>query len=423
MPIKLYSQNEEVYIKVKEMSKVSNRVAIVRPTGTGKMHIALKFLEENKEKRALYVAPSNTILHDVKKNIFSEGMTMTDFPNLRRITYQKLAKLTDEEIEKLEVDIIILDEFHHCGAPEWGKGVKRLLQRNSNAFILGLSATPLRYYDGLRDMADELFYNNVASEMTLEEAIEQEILPEATYVTSLYGYGLELENMQKNINRIGNKEKREKAQALFNTLSQKLDENMKHLPELFSEYIKNKNGKYIVFCKSLQDMEEKMKKVDELFGSVNPTITVRYVSSHIKENDRILNEFENDDDENTLKLLFAVDMLNEGYHVKDLDGVIMMRPTYSPTLYTQQIGRALTIGGSKRPVIIDLVNNFDTCRIIEEFSERVIRSRGNKMQSKVRLTRDPISSSKLESFEVESRFSIFDKTKEFREIAYEVKLL
>ena len=102
---------------------------------------------------------------------------MEDFPQLKRITYQKLARLTDEEIQELDADIIILDEFHHCGAPEWGKGVERLLQRNEGAIVLGLSATPVRYTDGLRDMADELFENNVASEMTLEEAIEREILP------------------------------------------------------------------------------------------------------------------------------------------------------------------------------------------------------------------------------------------------------
>lgn len=161
MPIILKPHNIEPYQKVNDKFKESNKVAVIHPTGTGKMFIALKFLEDNKEKKAIYVAPSNAILHDVKKNIFSEGMTMSDFPNLKRITYQKLMSLTDEEIQELEADIIILDEFHHCGAPEWGAGVERLLQRNKGASILGLSATPLRYFDGLRDMADELFENNI----------------------------------------------------------------------------------------------------------------------------------------------------------------------------------------------------------------------------------------------------------------------
>ena len=237
MSIELKPHNEEAYGKVKEKFKISNRVAVIHPTGTGKMYIALKMLEDNKERKAIYIAPSNAILHDVKKNIFAEGMNMSDFPNLKRITYQKLAQLSDEEIQNLDFDIIVLDEFHHCGAPEWGKGVERLLQENPNANILGLSATPLRYFDGLRDMSDELFDNNVASEMSLEEAIENGILPEATYVSTLYDYDSELQSMQEDINKIEDKEKREQAQALFDSLNKKLDENTRNLPELFAEHM------------------------------------------------------------------------------------------------------------------------------------------------------------------------------------------
>mgnify|MGYP003292019571 CR=1 FL=1 len=102
MPISLKPHNIKTYKKVIDKMKESDRVAVIQPTGTGKMFIALKLLEENKEKKAIYLAPSNAILHDVKKNIFSEGMTMADFHLLKRITYQKLANMSDEEIEKFE---------------------------------------------------------------------------------------------------------------------------------------------------------------------------------------------------------------------------------------------------------------------------------------------------------------------------------
>ena len=407
MSIRLKPHNVETYKKVTDKLKESNKVAVIHPTGTGKMYIALKLLEENKGKKAIYVAPSNPILHDVKKNIFAEGMTMSDFPNLKRITYQKLARLTDQEIQELDADIIILDEFHHCGAPEWGKGVERLLQRNEGASVLGLSATPLRYTDGLRDMADELFENNVASEMTLEEAIESEILPEASYVSTLYGYDKELEGMQTNIDKIKDEEKRKEAQDLLNNLRDKLDENTQNLPELFSEHMQEKSGKYIVFCRNIEDMNEKMEQAQKMFGGVNSNITIRGISSKIKESDKILTEFEQDREEGTLKLLYAVDMLNEGYHIKDLDGVIMMRPTFSPTIYTQQLGRALTVGGDKSPVVLDLVNNFDSCKIIEDFAEKMKKYKGNDKTGRTENSK-------------KSRLSIFDTTKEFREIAEKI---
>ena len=407
MSIKLKPHNVETYKKVTDKLKESNKVAVIHPTGTGKMYIALKLLEANKEKKAIYVAPSNPILHDVKKNIFAEGMTMSEFPNLKRITYQKLARLTDEEIQELDADIIVLDEFHHCGAPEWGKGVDRLLKRNEGASVLGLSATPLRYTDGLRDMTDELFENSVAAEMTLEEAIESEILPKASYVSTLYGYDKALKDMQTNIDKIKDEDKREEAQKLLESLRGKLDENTQNLPELFSEHMKNKTGKYIVFCRNIEDMNEKMEQAQKMFWRVNPNMTIRGVSSKIKESDKILTEFEQDSEEGTLKLLYAVDMLNEGYHIRDLDGVVMMRPTFSPTIYTQQLGRALTVGGDKSPVVLDLVNNFDSCKIIEDFAERMKKYKGNDKTGRT-------ESSK------KSRFSIVDTTKEFREIAEKI---
>ena len=405
MSITLMPHNIEAYEKVNEDIEKNNKTAVIQPTGTGKMYIGLKYVENNKGKKTIYIAPSNSILHDVKKNIFAEGMTMQDFPNLKRITYQKLATLSDEEIEKLEADIIIVDEFHHCGAPVWGKGVERLIERNPNAKILGFSATPIRYNDGLRDMADEMFENNVASEMTLEEAIDSGILPGATYVSTLYGYEQELEKMQANIdNTKASIENRKQAQELLNELRKKIDENTQNLPELLSEHMKNKSGKYIVFCKNIDDMNEKMEQAQKMFGGVNSNIKVRGVSSKIKETDRILTEFEQDNEEGTLKLLYAVDMISEGYHVKDLDGVVMMRPTYSPTVFMQQLGRGLTVGNDKETVILDLVNNFDSCKIIEDLAERMKQYKGREGAGEKEKRKS-------------SRLSIFDTTKEFREIA------
>ena len=405
MPITLMPHNIETYGKVNKDIEKNNKTAVIQPTGTGKMYIGLKYVEDNKGKKTIYIAPSNAILHDVKKNIFAEGMTMQDFPNLKRITYQKLATLSDEEIEKLEADIIIIDEFHHCGAPVWGKGVERLIERNPNAKILGFSATPIRYNDGLRDMADEMFENNVASEMTLEEAIDRGILPGATYVSTLYGYEQELGKMQADIDSMkGSIENRRQSQELLDELRKKLDENTQNLPELLSEHMKNKSGKYIVFCKNIDDMNEKMEQAQKMFGGVNSNIKVRGVSSKIKETDKILTEFEQDNEEGTLKLLYAVDMISEGYHVKDLDGVVMMRPTYSPTVFTQQLGRGLTVGNDKETVILDLVNNFDSCKIIEDLAERMKQYKGREGAGEKEKRKS-------------SRLSIFDTTKEFREIA------
>ena len=94
--------------------------------------------------------------------------------------------MTDEEIAELAPAYIILDEFHRAGAESWGRGVQRLLARFAEISVLGLSATSIRYLDNRRDMADELFDGNVASEMTLGEAVVRGILTPPTYVISMY---------------------------------------------------------------------------------------------------------------------------------------------------------------------------------------------------------------------------------------------
>ena len=413
MSIELKKHNQKAYEKVKKNFEKSNKVAVIHPTGTGKSFLALKLLEDNRDKKAIYIAPSNTILHNIKRNIHDSGMRLNDFPNLERKTYQKLMKLSDEEIGKMDVDIVILDEFHHCGAPEWGAGVERLLAKNPDAQVLGLSATPIRYFDKSRDMAEELFGDNIASEMSLEEAINSGILPRAKYVSALYEFDEELGKMQENIERITDSEEKKQAQAMFERLTKQVDENTENLPTMLSEHMKVKNGKYIVFCKNIEDMQEKIKQAQSLFGEVNLNIRTYTVSSKSTEtdNNRTLKRFEKDDDEDKLKLMFAVDMLNEGYHINDLDGVVMMRPTYSPTIYAQQLGRALTVKNENgtEPLVIDLVNNFDSIKIIEDLYEKLKEYK-------------PTGEHQSQQY-LQGGLIIHDTTKQFRDIARRISEL
>lgn len=86
--------------------------------------------------------------------------------NIAFYTYAKLPLLTLEEVDAIQPDYIVLDEFHRCGAQIWGTGVRTVLNCYPNAPMLGLSATNIRYLDNQRDMADELFDGNIASQMS-----------------------------------------------------------------------------------------------------------------------------------------------------------------------------------------------------------------------------------------------------------------
>lgn len=409
MSVKLKPHNDKAYTKVKEMFEKGNEAAVIHPTGTGKSYIALKLIEDNPEKKIIYLSPSAAIMHQLKKNMISEKV---NFRNLSRCTYQKLTTLNKNDQLNLKADIIILDEFHHCGAVEWGKAVRNLIKQNPQAKILGLSATPIRYFDGNIDMAEELFGKNIASEMTFAEALDKGILPEFEYVSAMYetkGQLLKLKEQIESSKMAPNR--KSEVEKMFNELAKQLNGQTENLPEILEKHMTNKNGKYIVFCSNIEEMQKRIKEVNEIFGKVNPNIKIYNVSSadDYRENQRVLRRFENDNDESSLKLMFSVNMLNEGYHIPDTDGIIMMRPTKSPTVYMQQIGRALTTcNPTRKPVIIDLVDNFDSIRVIEEVTSQ-LRSKSKK--------------SKKNKEEKKTKFKIIDYTKGSFEISKKIEEL
>ena len=421
MPISLKPHNIETYQKVIEKFKESNRTAVIHPTGTGKSYIAIKLIEDNPDKKAIYLAPSLGILLQLKT---PNGQTI-------KMTYQTLARLDEEEIKKLGVDIIVLDEFHHCGAPIWGEAVEKLTKVNPNAKVLGLSATPIRYFDGNIDMAEELFGNNIASEISFEEAVEKEILPPFDYVSALYGADDSLRTLKQRIDSKNSiaASKKEEAYRLYDEIKNKLEKSAVNLPNVLKQHLPNPDGKYIIFCRNQDDLQNKIEEVRKLFGEINTNIDVYSVSSYetSQKNEGTISEFTENKKPNTLKLMFAINMLNEGFHLPDIDGVIMMRPTMSPTIYQQQMGRALSCSNEgKRPVIIDLVDNFNSIKVIEDFYEKMSKLKPNgegreetESERKIRLydyledTNEIIDKiqklSRMKSLTIEEKVNLFEE--------------
>lgn len=378
MSIQLFEHNERAYQAVRTMLADHGRAAVVHPTGTGKSYIAFRLVEENAEKRFLWLSPSEYIFQTQIENLCAENPT---FPvdSINFATYAKLMLLEGEALDNLAPDFIVLDEFHRCGADQWGKGVDRLLSRYPEAKVLGLSATAIRYLDNNRNMAEELFQGCIASEMTLGEAIVRGILPAPVYVSTLFRYQNELQRYQNRIDSMRSGGVRDNNQKYLDALRRAL-EKADGLDTIFQRYLTHKNGKYIVFCANVEHMREMVSHVPEWFGGIDPEPKVYAVFSDSAESGKEFEEFKADSSDH-LKLLFCIDMLNEGVHVAGISGVILFRPTVSPIIYKQQIGRALTAGVGGTPLIIDVVNNLESIRSIDslqdEMSKAVLWLRAN----------------------------------------------
>ena len=180
--IKLFEHNRIAYNAAVAMLASTGKAAIIHPTGTGKSFIGFKLCEDNPEKTILWLSPSEYIFKTQLEALKKSSGYVPE--NIEFFTYAKLMNLSDEEILDLHPDYTVLDEFHRAGAEMWGQGVQKLLKAYHDTPVLGLSATNIRYLDNQRDMADEIFEGNIASEMTLGEVIVRGILNPPKYIGS-----------------------------------------------------------------------------------------------------------------------------------------------------------------------------------------------------------------------------------------------
>ena len=357
--LRLFEHNEKAYHAAVRMMEQYGKAAIVHPTGTGKSYIAFELIEDNPEKVVIWLSPSEYIF---KTQLESLKRNDPDFPlaNVHFYTYAKLLCCTQAQLEKIaaqEPAYIILDEFHRAGAECWGESTVDLLKLCPDAKLLGLTATNIRYLDNNRDMAEELFDSRVASDMTLGEAIVRGILPTPNYVTTVYQYQKDLARYQTRVDNLCSPGIQDVNQKYLDALRRAL-EQADGLDKVFAHHITNKSGKYIVFCTNKEHMDEMISHVPEWFAKVNPEVAVYEAYSDDPGTDKAFADFKADESDR-LKLLFCIDMLNEGVHVEGISGVILFRPTISPIIYKQQIGRALTAGENSTPLILDVVNNFE----------------------------------------------------------------
>ena len=425
--IVLREYQRETLENIDEIFEEKRFAGMILPTGAGKSFVAMAEIMKFKGKNVVFIAPQNTILHQfevhVLKNILHKKIIteeeikrlkekgepipenviqpkdfkkvlQQEFPNLKMFCYEGLADKSEEWLEARDADFIILDELHRAGAKTWEPQIKKLIDLNPNAKILGMTATPIRDVDG-KDMArgiaemtgdyteEELIDKEyLASEMHLLDAMQDGYVVSPKIVT--FDYTLtesdEYHEITKMIETEKDSDKLKELIKIKNEMDAIIRKSQKEgMSGIFKENIKKVNGKYIIFLPQNPDtknmsseeyIKAEIEKVKEYFKGVNPNIKTSYLLSDRKnakrENLKALEEFEASDSD-ALQLLFAVDMLNEGVHVDGIDGVVMMRPINenSKILYLQQIGRCIfsedpehPTADEDRPIIFDVYNNY-----------------------------------------------------------------
>ncbi len=335
------------YRNASTLFKHSNMACVIQPMGTGKAVIIGKFVSEHPGYRHLVLAPASHIDLQVKKHA---GEVDFDFR-----TYNGVQTL--KQIEHLVgYDFIYLDEFHRIGAEVWGPMVWRIILMNPDAKVLGTTATHIRYLDGNRDMASEVFKNNVASNITLARAFVEGILYPPKYISAIYSIMEEYRRVEENIENSIHPKKFLLLKELRNAV---VDwEKSCGIDSILKKHLPRARRKIIVFCQNIKMMSTSFNVLTPIFKDIFGDVLSLFISAYEKTaaNRKALETFDQND--TIVKVLYTVNMVNEGLHGKDVSVVILLRETASANIWYQQIGRCFSVDQLEQPIIFDFVNNF-----------------------------------------------------------------
>lgn len=327
--------NQTVYLQAENYLNTENKALVIIGTGLGKTTTALEYLWKNK-CRALVIGPNNLI-----KNGWEEYSDWCD-----TTTYQAFAN-SYYNIDYSKYGVVILDEAHHIGYDEetekgakvWSEGIRYLFDNNIK--VLGLTATPER--SDKIDISKTFFKGCVCEGFAVEDGIENGIIHPFSYITAYY----DTNGILDQYSDCENKE-------LVGQLDLAIN-NTPTVKEIFKKHMPNNKRKGIVFIQEIDDEAEVISIMKDVYPNVEMRIIHSKMNQEEIEDNR--NWFENTDE----GYLLAVNMISEGAHYKCVNTLIMFRRTNSYLVFTQQLGRIITLTKNENPnaIVFDLVNNIE----------------------------------------------------------------
>ena len=245
-------------------------------------------------------------------------------------------------------DCIVLDEAHHVPADTY----RKIMDHFTPKLWLGMTATPDKRDDNVEGRnVYEIFNYQIAYEIRLQQAMEENLLCPFHY------FGI------TDLSMIGDEE----AARDFNMLTS--DERVRHIVNQADYYgYSGDKVKGLIFCSNIKETEELSAKFNQI---INPatgknfrTVALNGSASEQERQDAFerlaMNEDESSEDRQPLDYIFSVEILNEGVDIVEVNQVIMLRPTQSPIVFIQQLGRRLRkASGKEYVVILDFIGNYN----------------------------------------------------------------
>lgn len=346
---------------LKEKLDACGKCCVPRCTGFGKTTMIANMVCDY--NHVLYLYPTEVIRDTVEKVIENKYMFEAEDgvieygDKVEFMTYQKLA--ISKSFEGYEdVDLIVLDECHRIGAEKTAEKLHMLIDYCKNAKLVGLTATPERSDDF--DVVQEFFDGICVYRYTLADAIRDGIVQKPYYCFCSYDFESDLkESALITEEKLSDKDCEYilKSHCIEIARIHNMDNNIKSVCDKYA--LSTDYMKFIVFYPDIKTIDEKKEDIRSWFKLAYPDHIIHMVelSSRDKEtrDTEVLEKCHYR--EKTIDLINCVDMLNMGYHISDITGIVMMRGTHSGIIYSQQLGRAISSGDSHGKIVFDVVDN------------------------------------------------------------------
>lgn len=334
-------------LMVERLRHGRHRNLVVAATGTGKTVVAALDYRQLRERAGrdlslLFVAHRMEILEQslgTFRAVLRDGSFGEIHGGGRRAVgshvFATIQSLDERRIRELDPDafeVVIVDEFHHAAAPTYD----RLLSRLEPNELLGLTATPERL-DG-KDVT-EWFDGRIAVELRLWEAIDEGFLVPFQYFGVADGTDLRSVAWRR-----GGYVPEE-----LSNLYTGDDLRVNKLLEAIRRIV-HKPGEMraLGFCVSKEHARFMARRFTES-GLESVALTG---DDHPDERSKELARLQRGE----LRCIFSVDVLSEGVDVPNVDTLLLLRPTQSATVFTQQLGRGLRRApGKSHLTVIDLI--------------------------------------------------------------------
>ena len=322
-----------------------SKALLISATGTGKTFASAFALRDIDPPRALFIVHREQIARqamDSFKRVFQRSKSFgllsgncdqsdADFVFA---TMQMMAKESvRSRFKKNEFSTIVIDEAHRTGAESY----RKIFDYFEPDFWLGMTASPDRM-DGF-DVYN-LFDHNIACEIRLQQALEENLLCPFHY----FGItDIEFENDEEEINLKD-----------FNRLLSKRRVDFIEQQIKYYGYSGNR-AKGLVFCSSVKEAAAFSAEFNRRGFK-----TISLSGKDSQENrQNAVERLAKDEGDDILDYIFTVDIFNEGVDVPEINQVIMLRPTESPIIFVQQLGRGLRKSkGKEFVVILDFIGNY-----------------------------------------------------------------